>query len=51
MAMVEHTCADCEHWDMDNATWRNCPKCGSLRVTNLRDDERDYDDNEQDEYY
>lgn len=53
MACMEHECADCGHYDMDNRRWSRCPKCGSTRVTNWFDEppeeHLDYDERDREE--
>jgi len=41
MACMEHECGACGHTDMDNTTWKVCPKCGSRDVSNCWDEAND----------
>lgn len=41
MACIEHNCARCGFWSMDNERLRVCPDCGSNEISNIFDENPD----------
>lgn len=42
MATIEHCCARCNFWSMDNERLHVCPQCSSSEITNHNDEEVDF---------